>query len=491
MKTIITLILFCGFGFRVNAQVSFTLSSTPGVGTGPVAVFAADVNRDGKLDLISANVWSSSVSVSTNNGTGGFVLASTLNVGAHPYSVIAADVNGDGVVDLISANRDDSTLTVLTNNGSGGFVLSATLNVGSNPGAVTAADVNGDGKLDLISANNSANSLTVLTNNGNGGFVLAATLGVGGYPNMVRAADMNGDGKLDLISANYSGNSISVLTNNGSGGFVLAATPSVGANPYWVTAADVNGDNKLDLISDNSGGNTLSVLTNNGSGGFVLASSPVVGSGPVSISAADVNGKQTKRILYVVPNFRSVSVDEILPPQSPKEKVILMLQDSFDYSTLIYVGGVAGVSDAQRSTPEFGHGAAAYGRYYWHEFADNLDGNIFTEAIVPIITHEDPRYYTLGRGGIFKRSVYSVSRLLITRTDLTATNNAHNTFNISEIVGNGAAAGISGLYYPSKDYTWTKTGQKWVLQIGLDGGSNLVKEFWPDVNAYIFHNSSW
>jgi hypothetical protein len=205
----------------------------------------------------------------------------------------------------------------------------------------------------------------------------------------------------------------------------------------------------------------------------------------------DVNGKQTKRILYVVPNFRSVSVDEILPPQSPKEKVQLMLQDSFDYSTFIYVGGLAGVADMERSYPEFGHGAAAYGRYYWHSFADNLNGNIFTEAVVPIITHEDPRYYTLGRGGIFKRSVYSVSRLLITRTDLTATNHAHNTFNISEIVGNGAAAGISNLYYPSREYTWTKTGQKWFLQVGLDGASNLVKEFWPDVNAHIFHNANW
>lgn len=207
--------------------------------------------------------------------------------------------------------------------------------------------------------------------------------------------------------------------------------------------------------------------------------------------AAEVNGKQTKRILYVVPNFRSVSMDEILPPQTPKQKFILMLQDSFDYSSFIYVGGLAGVADAEKSYPEFGHGAAAYGRYYWHSFADNVNGNLFTEAVVPIVTHEDPRYYTMGRGGIFKRSVYSVSRLLITRSDLTATNNAHNTFNFSEIVGNGAAAGISNLYYPSKYYTWTKTGQKWFLQVGLDGGSNLVKEFWPDVNAHIFHNANW
>jgi hypothetical protein len=211
---------------------------------------------------------------------------------------------------------------------------------------------------------------------------------------------------------------------------------------------------------------------------------------PTPNSTDDSTGKQTKRILFVIPNFRSVSVDQILPPQSPKEKFKLMLQDSFDYSSFIYVGGLAAVADAQKSYPEFGHGAVAYGRYYWHSFADNLNGNLFTEAVVPIATHEDPRYYTLGRGGIVKRSIYSVGRLIITRTDLTATNNAHNTFNFSEIVGNGAAAGISGLYYPSRYRTWTKTGQKWILQIGLDGASNLVKEFWPDINHHVFHDTN-
>jgi hypothetical protein len=223
----------------------------------------------------------------------------------------------------------------------------------------------------------------------------------------------------------------------------------------------------------------------------VAADRSVVPENPAPKADEQTTGRQTKRILYVIPNFRSVSVDRVLPPQSPKEKFVLMLQDSFDYSSFIYVGGVAGVADAEKSTPEFGHGAAAYGRYYWHSFADNVGGNLFTEAVVPIATHEDPRYYTMGRGGILKRGIYSVSRLLITRTDLTATNHAHNTLNISEIVGNGAAAGISDFYYPSRERTWTKTGQKWIVQIGLDGGSNLVKEFWPDVNDHIFHNANW
>ncbi len=211
---------------------------------------------------------------------------------------------------------------------------------------------------------------------------------------------------------------------------------------------------------------------------------------PAPNPAISVTGQQTKRILFVIPNFRSVSVDQVLPPQSPKEKFKLMIQESFDYSSFIYVGVLAGAADIQKSYPEFGDGADAYGRYYWHGFADNLSGNFFTEAALPVLTHEDPRYYTLGRGGVVKRTIYSISRLAITRSDLTATNAAHNTLNISEIVGNGAAAGISGLYYPSKYRTWTKTGQKWILQIGLDGASNIVKEFWPDINHYVFRGSN-
>lgn len=194
------------------------------------------------------------------------------------------------------------------------------------------------------------------------------------------------------------------------------------------------------------------------------------------------SGVQTKRILGIIPNYRSVSADTQLPPQSFKDKFVLATQDSFDYSSFILAGMLAGVGQAENSYPEFHQGAAGYGRYYWHSFADQAVGNYFTEAIVPAVSREDSRYYTLGHGNIFHRSEYAVSRLFITRTD-----SGGNTFNFSEIGGNLAGAAVSDTYYPSRERTWTKTQQKWFLQVGLDGVFNICKEFWPDINRAVFH----
>jgi hypothetical protein len=191
---------------------------------------------------------------------------------------------------------------------------------------------------------------------------------------------------------------------------------------------------------------------------------PQSSSAPTSVDANSLGNtvevKQSKRILWIFPNYRAVSANTQLPPLTLKAKFWLATRDSFDYSSFITAGILAGVSQAKKSYPEFGQGAKGYGRYYWHAVADQAVGNYLTEAIVPAVTHEDPRYYTLGHGGFFKRTGYAVSRLLITRTDA-----GGRTFDFAEIVGNGAGAGISDLYYPSRERTWTKTGQKWVTQI--------------------------
>jgi hypothetical protein len=192
--------------------------------------------------------------------------------------------------------------------------------------------------------------------------------------------------------------------------------------------------------------------------------------------------KQTKRILGIIPNFRAVSTSTKLPPQTPKEKFLTATQDSFDYSSLFIPAMLAGYGQATNSTPEFHQGAAGYARYYWHNYVDQAIENYMVEAIVPIITHQDNRYYTLGQGGFFKRTGYALSRAVITRNDA-----GNNTFNTSEVIGAGAAAGISNLYYPSRERTFSNTASKWSINVGVDAASFVVKEFWPDINRAIFH----
>ncbi|MEI6078634.1 MAG: FG-GAP-like repeat-containing protein, partial [Verrucomicrobiota bacterium] len=185
------------------------------------------------MDLISANMTDSTLSISTNNGSGGFILAATCPVGNGSRFVTAADVNGDGRPDLISANWGDNTLTVLTNNGSGDFGFQSTITVGNGALFVAAADINGDGAVDLICANNTDYTLTVVTNSGGGGFILATNLSVGGNPNCVVALDVNGDGRLDLISASYQNNALIVWMN--ATPFLPFAPPGITAQPISIT----------------------------------------------------------------------------------------------------------------------------------------------------------------------------------------------------------------------------------------------------------------
>ncbi len=191
---------------------------------------------------------------------------------------------------------------------------------------------------------------------------------------------------------------------------------------------------------------------------------------------------QTKRILGIIPNFRAVSADVKLPPQSVKDKFVTVTRDSFDYSSFILPGVLAGYSQARNSTPEFRQGAVGYGRYYWHNLVDQTVENYFVEFIVPAATHEDTRYYTLGRGGFLKRSRYAITRVVITRNDA-----GKETFNAGEIAGSAIASGISAFYYPASQRTFGNVGGKWGQNVGVDAATFVFKEFWPDINHHLFH----
>lgn len=198
--------------------------------------------------------------------------------------------------------------------------------------------------------------------------------------------------------------------------------------------------------------------------------------------AQNVPGGQTKRILGVIPNYRSVSADQHLPPQTVKDKFVAAGHDSFDYGSFIIAAVQAGFSIEGNSYPEFGKGVLGYGRYYWRTLLDTADENFMVGGAFPSAFHQDSRFYTLGHGSIAHRALYASTRVLITRGD-----NGREQPNFSEIMGAGAASGIGSLYYPERYRTWTKVGQKWLTSCLIDGANFTFKEFWPDINNHLLH----
>jgi len=105
-----------------------------------------------------------------------------------------------------------------------------------------------------------------------------------------------------------------------------------------------------------------------------------------------------------------------------------------------------------------------------------VSGTYFTEAIVPAITHEDPRYYTLGQGSFLRRTGYAISRVFVTKTDSGGT-----SFNFSEVVGNGLEAGLSNAYYPPQERGLSQTTVNWATQMESAVLNHIFQEFWPDI----------
>jgi Bacterial Ig-like domain (group 3)/FG-GAP-like repeat len=287
------------------------------------AVAVADVNRDGIPDLIAANVCSTStdcsngsVGVLLGNGDGTFQPAVTYLAAREIDAVAVADVNGDGKPDLVVATPcgnlgcTQGSVGVLLGNGNGTF--QAVVNYdsgGEGPQSVLVADVSGDSRADLVVANYDSGTVGVLLGNGDGTFQPAVSYTVGFFlsgVNFVAVGDVNGDGKPDLIgtivcfvSTNCTNGSVGVLLGNGDGTFQsVVRYPSNGTNANSVAITDVNGDGKPDLLvanfclnKANCGSGGVSVLLGNGDGSFQAAVTYASGGiGAISLVVGDLNG---------------------------------------------------------------------------------------------------------------------------------------------------------------------------------------------------------
>ncbi len=183
----------------------------------------------------------------------------------------------------------------------------------------------------------------------------------------------------------------------------------------------------------------------------------------------------SKRLFGIIPNYRADQVQGSYQPLTTAEKYRIARSDSFDWPNYFLLAGFA--LQSQVAAGGFSHngGFTGFTQYYARAFGDQIIGSYITEAILPSLLHEDPRYFRLGSGTFWHRASYAASRLVVTRAD-----SGQARFNVSEIAGNAAVVAVTSSYYPDSRSP-AEGAERFAMQLGNDAISNLMTEFWPDI----------
>jgi len=237
----------------------------------------SDFNGDGVPDVAvflageyHGDEWEKpSVSVLLGDGTGSFTLKSKCYLEYVPECVAPYDVDGDGDIDVVLYNYPRSgidvippnDITTLLGNGKGDLSIAFHLDTGRDGASIAVGDFTGDGRIDVVTFND---GWTICEGDGQGGFTKGLNLGVVTSPGdgyaRVNAADMNNDGHCDIIIAGYFDSGVYVLLSNGDGSFSVTRRFDVGLFPARTAIGDLNNDGRLDVVTRNLGSGDITVL---------------------------------------------------------------------------------------------------------------------------------------------------------------------------------------------------------------------------------------
>ncbi len=274
--------LQCGAGFQPPVQYGpFDDAS---------AAVSADLNRDGRPDLIVANTGSGTISVLLGNGNGTFQPPTNYPSGTYAGSLAIGDFNRDGNLDVAASNSGNNNVRVFYGNGTGGLAPGGLIPVGASPRVVRAGDFNRDGKLDLVTANSSSANVSISFGVGDGTFQAPVFYPVSSGPWSIHVSDINQDGYQDLLVPTLGVSGLSVLYGTPGGNFQPAITLTAGNSPSDVAVGDLNRDGRPDLIVSNSGGANVSVLLATSPSTYAPAANYLAGNGPSAVRLGDLNG---------------------------------------------------------------------------------------------------------------------------------------------------------------------------------------------------------
>jgi FG-GAP-like repeat/IPT/TIG domain/FG-GAP repeat len=330
------------------------------------AIAAGDLDGDGKPDLVSCGLYNQTISIFRNTSTPGAIsFASEIDYpsGHEPFSIAIADIDLDGRPDIIVANNLGGTVSIYRNTTTGGvisFASSVDIAVGLEPQCLAVGDFDGDGKTDIVVTNQGGNTISVLLNQSTVGSISFPTrtdIATNTSPYGVAVGDLDGDNKPDIVVVNNGANNFSVFRNTctpGSVSFAPRIDQFCGVGPYAVALADLNGDGKTDIFISTFGS---SVIQNASTPGTIAFGTEVyLGSMLVSfgIGIADFDGDGKSDLVAPLFDFEGVgllrnkdnepTIISFSPINAVAGTVDTIIGHHFDGVTGVSFGGVPAAS---------------------------------------------------------------------------------------------------------------------------------------------------
>ncbi|CAF0997315.1 unnamed protein product [Adineta steineri] len=312
-----TIGIFLGQG---NGSFAIMIAYSSGDGSGPIYLTIIDINNDNVPDIVVANFVSNYIVVLYGLGDGTFLLGKPYSTGtlSSPQSLAIVDMNKDGQLDIISANVQSNTISILyafgyENFGSPTKYLTGD---GSQPNSVVVTDINNDGSLDILVANYGTDNIGIFLGYNNGKFntMIIYSLEVGSKPFFINVGHFDNDNISDIVVSNSETDNIAILSHYNNGTFTSITTYSTGtrSQPYTIAIGDLNNDNQLDLAITNSGTSNILLLFGCGNGSFTNAISYPLGYNYLPYSLAITNLNQDKWMDIVIASYNADHIQTLV-----------------------------------------------------------------------------------------------------------------------------------------------------------------------------------
>ena len=194
-----------------------------------------------------------------------------------------------------------------------------------------------------------------------------------------------------------------------------------------------------------------------------------------------IKAQEHQRVMGIIPSFNTSYLNDAVS-LTPGEKFRLAFRSAVDPYTFAIAGIVAGIGEVNDSDPGFGWGPLGYGKRAGAAYLDAFDGTMIGNALLPVVLHQDPRYFRLGHGTVHHRLLYAIATSFICKHD----NTGKWEPNYSNVLGNIASGALSNLYYPgNSSFGQTIEDGLTVTFEGTFGAT--LQEFWPDISRKLFH----